>query len=52
MEQDQKLTDWQFIRELSGEIRKIKNKCPLAKSTRQDSRQDNQSEAAAHKSTH
>lgn len=45
MEQDQKLTAWQVVREPSGEIREIKNKCPLSKSRCQDNRQDNQSEA-------
>lgn len=45
MEQDQKLTAWQVVREPSGEIREIKNKCPLSKSRCQDNCQDNQSEA-------
>lgn len=51
MVQDQKPTAWLFVTELSDEIMEIKNKRPLSKSRRQDNRQDNQSEAAANKST-
>lgn len=51
MEQQQKLTAWRFLRKLSRQLKEIKNKRPLAKSRRQDNRQDNQYEAAANKST-